>query len=267
MIMSALDAAALNLRRSRPWLGGRGAVGAGDSPSGRGPVQVTILLCPGASSTTSAVLRVAGHYARPDSAQFRIRSALRSGRWPAALPGVVVLHNGPVSAVQLRRCAMTYAGPGSFLSHVTAAAMRGLRVRPDDRLHVTIPHSRHPRGHDFVVVHQSVRPCRLERNGDLRWSEPARTVVDVAAALSSRDDVRARSDAVQRRLVSVAQLEAAAAAVPRRGRRWLSRRSRTSKSALARWVSRVRFSVRRLIHDIDGVITEIRTVLNRAVAS
>ena len=154
--------------------------------------------------------------------QFRIRSALRGGRWQAALPGVVVMHNGPVSADQLRRCALTYAGPASYLSHTTAAEIQGMRVCHDPRLHVTIPHSKHPRSHDFVVVHQSQRTCRLGRNGDIRWSEPARTVVDVAAGLATRDDVRAFvSDAVQRRFVSVAQLEAAAVDIPRRGSRWL----------------------------------------------
>ncbi len=154
--------------------------------------------------------------------QFRIRLALRSGRWQAALPGVVVLHNGPVSADQLRRCALIYAGPASFLSHTTAALLQGLRVRPTDVVHVTIPHSRHPRSHGYVTVHQSQRRCRLERSGDLRWSEPARTVLDVAATLPTRDDVRALvSDAVQRRLVSVDQLEAAVCEIPRRGSRWL----------------------------------------------
>lgn len=271
--------------------------------------------------------------------QFRIRSALLSGRWQSALPGVVVIHNGPVSADQLRRCALTYAGQASFLSHSAAAAVQGLRVRPDDRLHVTIPHGRHPRSHGFVVVHQSLRPCRLERNGDLRWSEPARTVVDLAARLSNRDDVRAMvSDAVQRRLVSVAQLETAAAGIPRRGSRWLlealedvgvgtrsmgkSRMRRAVRRAGlpepewnatmetaygtvlldalwsaagvaveidgARWhldataweadqrrqnaiqasgVLVLRFTVHRLVHDIDNVIAEIRAVLTSAVAS
>ena len=84
------------------------------------------------------------------------------------IAGVLVLHNGPVSVEQLRRCALTFAGPASFLSHTTAAFVQGLRVRPDDRLHVTIPHGRHPHSHGFVVVHQSPRACRLERNGDLR---------------------------------------------------------------------------------------------------
>lgn len=271
--------------------------------------------------------------------QFRIRSALRNGRWQAGLPGVVVLHNGPVSSDQLLRCALTYAGPASFLSHATAALIQGLRVRATDLVHVTIPHSRHPRSHGFVVVHQSLRPCRLERNGDLRWSEPARTVVDLAAVLPTRDDVRALvSDAVQRRLMSVAQLEAAAAVVPRRGSRWLfeaiedvaagtrsmgeSRFRRAVRRAGlpepawnvsietlhgtvildavwdeagvaveidgARWhldaaaweadqrrqnaiqasgIVVLRFSVRRLTHDVEGVIAEIRAVLARAIAS
>ncbi|MBA3798588.1 MAG: DUF559 domain-containing protein [Geodermatophilaceae bacterium] len=270
--------------------------------------------------------------------QFSIRSALRSGRWQAALPGVVVLHNGPVSTDQLRRCALTYAGPASYLSHRTAAVFQGLRISAGDRVHVTIPHSRHPRSHGFVVVHQSQRSCRLERNGDLRWSEPARTVVDLAGTLSDRDDVRALvSDAVQRRLVSVDQLVTAADGLPRRGSRWLleaiddvragtrsmgeSRLRRAVRQARlpepawnlrletpfgevvldaywkaagvavevdgARWhldavaweadqrrqnailasgVTLLRFSVRRLVHDIDAVIAEIRAVLARAEA-
>ena len=92
-----------------------------------------------------------------------------------------------------RRCALLYAGPASFLSHNTAAYVQGLRVRPTDLVHLTIPHTQHPRSHGFVVVHQSQRPCRLERNGDLRWSEPTRTVLDVAGTLLTRDDVRAWS--------------------------------------------------------------------------
>lgn len=271
--------------------------------------------------------------------QFRIRSALRSGRWQAALPGVIVLHNGPVSLEQLRRCALTFAGPAGFLSHATAADLQGMRVRPTDLVHVTIPHGRHPRRHGFVVVHQSQRASRLERNGDLRWSEPARTVVDTAAALPSRDDVRALvSDAVQRRLVSVQQLEVQAVGIPRRGSRWLleaiedvragtrsmgeSRLRRAVRAAGlpepmwnvpletahgtvvldglwvearlaveidgARWhldaaaweadqrrqnaiqaggLLVLRFSVHRLVDDIDGVIAEIRAALYRAVAS
>jgi len=271
--------------------------------------------------------------------QFRIRSALRGGRWQSALPGVIVLHNGPVSADQLRRCALTYAGPHSYLSHLSAAVMRGLRVRAADQMHVTIPHSQHPRSHGFVIVHQSLRDCRLERQGDLRWSEPARTVVDVAAMLPSRDDVRALvSDAVQRRLVSVKQLQAEAGSVPRRGSRWLleaiddvsagtrsmgeSRFRRAVRRAGlpepawnvtidtlygpvildalwreagvavevdgARWhldaaaweavqrrqnavqvsgVLVLRFSVHRLIHDSDNVVTEVRSALRRAQAS
>ncbi len=270
--------------------------------------------------------------------QFRIRSALRSGRWQAALPGVVVLHNGPVSTDQLRRCALAYAGSSGYLSHVTAAVIQGLRVPQDDRLHVTIPHGRHPRSHDFVVVHQSQRPCRLERNGDLRWSEPARTVVDVAGMLASRDDVRALvSDAVQRRLVCVAQLETAAEVIPRRGSRGLleaiedvgvgtrsmgeSRLRRALRPAGlaepewnvtlqtrygpvvldalwrearvavevdgARWhldaaaweadqrrqnaiqasgILVLRFSVHRIVHEVDNVVAEIRAVLTRALA-
>lgn len=271
--------------------------------------------------------------------QFRIRAALRSGRWQPALPGVVVLHNGPVPVEQLRRCALIFAGPDGFLSHATAAAMQGLRVRTTDLVHLTIPHGRHPRSDSFVVVHQSQRRCRLERNGDLRWSEPARTVVDLAAALASRDDVRALvSDAVQRGLVSVEQLVAEAVGIPRRGSAWLLeaiddvragtrsmgesrlrravRRARLPEPAWnfrtqtpfgvvvldaywkgaavavevdgARWhldaaaweadqrrqnaiqatgLILLRFSVRRLMHDIDGVIAEIRLALTREAAS
>lgn len=268
--------------------------------------------------------------------QARIRSALRSGRWQSTLPGVIVLHNGPLSLDQMHRSALIYAGPTSFLSHVTAARIQGLRVRASNIVHVTIAHGGHPRSYRNLVIHQSQRHCRLERNGDIRWSEPARTVVDVAAALRCRDDVRALvSDAVQRRLVSVAQLQAEALDVPRHGRRWLSEaledvtvgtasmgESRLRRGLLrarlpqpswnyklataigivlldaywararlaveidgARWhldaaaweadqrrqnaiqeagILVLRFSVRRLIDDINGVMSEIRSVLSHA---
>lgn len=161
----------------------------------------------------------------------------------------------------------------------------------------------------------------------------------IAASLTSRDDVRALvSDAVQRRLVSVQQLESVALGIPRRGSRWLleamddvragtrsmgeSRLRRAVRQARlpepawnltletpfgvvvldayweaaglgvevdgARWhldaaawetdqrrqdailasgVTLMRFSVRRLVHDIDGVIAEIRVALSREAAS
>jgi len=88
-------------------------------------------------------------------------------------------------------------------------------------VHVTVPHGRNLRPAGFVVVHQARRLDR-EWLAGLPTTPAARTVVDVAAATRSRDDVRALvSDAVQRRIVTVAELVTATACAARHGSRLL----------------------------------------------
>jgi len=113
--------------------------------------------------------------------------------------------------------ALGYGGEDAVLSHHSAGVLHGLRVT-EPRVHVTVPHGLHLRSVGFVVVHQSNRMPEGERVGRIRCTSAARTVVDIAVVTGGRDDVRAMvSDAVQRRIVTVAQLLDAAKSCPRRG--------------------------------------------------
>jgi very-short-patch-repair endonuclease len=128
---------------------------------------------------------------------------------------VIVGHSGPLSADQRRRVGLIFGGPHSMLSHRSAAAILGLRVREHD-VEITVPHG-HPRPNtDFVRVHQSTRLGSRVIRGGLPCSSPARTVVDVACDLRNGDDVRALvSDAVQRGFATVAALSAEIRRCPR----------------------------------------------------
>lgn len=146
----------------------------------------------------------------------RITRALGSGHWQSPLPGVVVDHGGPLSQRQRWRSALAYAGPDAVLSHCSAGVLHGLRIA-EPGVHVTVPHGRNLRPAGFAVVHQA---SRLDRDwlAGLPTTPAARTVVDIAVATRSRDDVRALvSDAVQRRIVTVTDVVTATAGAPRHG--------------------------------------------------
>jgi hypothetical protein len=69
----------------------------------------------------------------------RIRNALRSGRWQACGPRVVVLHSGPLSETQLWWAAVLGTGdPQCALAGLTAARVHGLRGFETDVVHVVV---------------------------------------------------------------------------------------------------------------------------------
>jgi very-short-patch-repair endonuclease len=150
-----------------------------------------------------------------------LRTNLQRGRWQRILPGVVVLHSGPLTDAQRRLAALVYGGRGAALSHRSAAVMLGLRV-VEDRVEVTVPHGRPRPATGFVLTHQAIRPLRLVMREGLLCTEASRTVVDVACCMERRDDVRALvSDAIQRGLVTAEALCREAECVPRHSPRWL----------------------------------------------
>lgn len=144
-----------------------------------------------------------------------LRTRLGNGTWQRVLPDVVVAHSGRLSIWECRRAAFLYAGPRSMLSHDSAAAVCGLN--PTEHLvHVTVRNGRRLLDREFVWVHQSSRPCIAVLRGGLPCTPIPRTVVDIACTMRHRDDVSALvSRAVQRRMVTVAQLVAEAATLPR----------------------------------------------------
>ena len=148
----------------------------------------------------------------------RIRRAVDSGWWAEPLPGVICEHSGPLTARQRRVAAVLLAAPHGLISHRTAAALHGLRTPDIDEVHVTVPHGSALRSQGFVVVHQTARSTlRTVRQGVPATSVP-RSLVDTALLMPRRSDVRAVfADAVQRRLVTVAEVTAELDCAPRRG--------------------------------------------------
>jgi very-short-patch-repair endonuclease len=173
---------------------------------------------------------------------YRLRTAVASGRWQEALPDVFVAHSGPLTRRERWSAALCYAGPGSVLSHRSALAAWGARVeeaRPAVRVagvrgryaapeegglvEITVPHGRHVRSRAFVVVHQSRRPVAEGYAVDrLPLAPPARAAVDVAGTSTRRGDVdHVIADVLQRRLATVPELEEQAALLGRRLTPWL----------------------------------------------
>ncbi|HVX43746.1 MAG TPA: DUF559 domain-containing protein [Mycobacteriales bacterium] len=148
-----------------------------------------------------------------------IERRVKTGRWQRVLPGVVVLHSGPLTRQQWRRSALAYGGPTAVLSHYTAALLHGLRVTRREQVEATIAHGLTRRSTDAVRFHQSRTLARRVVRHGLPCTTVARTVIDVGCSMKARDDVRALvSDSVQRGLTSVRALLEAADRAPRHGR-------------------------------------------------
>lgn len=141
-----------------------------------------------------------------------VRWAVRTGRAQAPDPGLVVLHNGPLTSAQLDLVAVLAAGPGAALGGTTAASRLGLRLGEGGPRHVVIPRSRRARptipgavvhwsrllGPDQVLTHRRPALTRLERS-----------VVDGARWAATDDGARAvLAAAVQQRLTTAGRLRA-----------------------------------------------------------
>jgi hypothetical protein len=173
---------------------------------------------------------------------YRLRTAVRAGRWQEPLPGVFVGHTGPLTRSERWSASLYYAGEASTLSHRSAllawgarvqestGSLRAAGVRGDFRtppegglVEVTVPQGHHLRSRGFVVVHQSRRRV-LEDVVVGRWrvSPPARAAVDAALTATRRADVdHVVADVLQRGLCAVRDLQEEAARLGRRLTPWL----------------------------------------------
>jgi hypothetical protein len=173
---------------------------------------------------------------------FRLQNSVASGRWQEPLPGVFVSHTGPLTRRERWHAALFYAGERAVLSHRTALLAWGARMeeaRPSLRVagvkgdfdrgleggivEVTVPHGRHLRSVNFVVVHQSRRPVDEGWRVDLLpVAPPARAAIDVAICAPRRADVdHVIADVLQKNLCSIPALEQEAALLGRRLTPWL----------------------------------------------
>ncbi|MFC0532665.1 endonuclease domain-containing protein [Phytohabitans kaempferiae] len=167
----------------------------------------------------------------------RVRGLLASGRWRRVCRGVLVSHNGPLTAGQALWVAVLATHPsgapghGALLAGLTAACEGGLRWSRPGPLYVLVPaghpypdlRRRLPLDMPAVVVHRtSVLPGDHVRAGRPPRTAMPRSIVD--AAQWARTDDAARTvvaAACQQRRVAPEELRAVLSVMPRARRRAL----------------------------------------------
>lgn len=156
-----------------------------------------------------------------------LRNLVDSERWRQVHFGVLVAHNGPVTAPQQRWVASLAAGDGepALLGGRTALEVLGLKGFECDRIHVLLPARRReddpPRG---VVVHRTRRlpPQDVRRTSRPPCTMPARSVVDAASwARSDREARTVVAMAFQQRLTSLDEIRDVLMRMPKAKRRRL----------------------------------------------
>ena len=126
----------------------------------------------------------------------------RFGRKLVGLPGVDAARVGAL------RC-------GGQVSHLSAALAHGWKVfRPPPQPTITVPRSAHVRRPDGLKVHFSPRTTLAPGTP----TSPVDTVIDCARSLPVADALAVADSALRARMVTRAELTAAASASPRTGR-------------------------------------------------
>jgi hypothetical protein len=121
-----------------------------------------------------------------------IRHRIGSVRWQSVLPGVYASFTGPLMPIHRIHAVLLWAGPGSMLTGATATKLYGLKYSPvDERVHLLVPMTRHPRSKGYVRIHRSVRVPAPVWYGGVPTAPVARAVVDACRSLRGLREVRA----------------------------------------------------------------------------
>jgi hypothetical protein len=144
---------------------------------------------------------------------FHVEAQIRARRWREVVPGVVVLHCGPLPAPTRRWVAVLAAGAGAALGSWTVLELAGLDGWQRPSIHVVVRRGRHVPVMPGVVVHESRRhgPTDLRRRNGLpvhsieraavdagAWSGSARTAAGLMAAVVQQG--LSRPDSLRRAL-------------------------------------------------------------------
>ena len=141
------------------------------------------------------------------------------GPWQLLLPGILLLHNGPVTRADRRRAALIHGGPGAVLSGLDALELYGMSrmPRPSGPVHLLVAADVRRAGSGRVLAE---RTDRLPVAAPGRWplAPEARAVLDFARRSRDRAEVRgAIAEVVQRGRCTPADLNTELAAGSRRG--------------------------------------------------
>jgi very-short-patch-repair endonuclease len=159
----------------------------------------------------------------------RIRTLLDSGRWRRVCRGVLISHNGPLTAGQALWVAVLAAGDGALLAGLTAAREGGLRWKRPGPIHLLVRdlgktadlRRRLPLDMPAVVLHRTeILPDSHTQVGRPMRTTMARAMADAAQWASSDDEARTLlAAACQQRLVTPAEIQAVLSVMPRARRR------------------------------------------------
>lgn len=138
-----------------------------------------------------------------------VRNRVQRARLHRIHYGVYGLVPEPLLTPNGRRMAAVLAcGPGAALSHHSAAKLRGLMDSSRTRIDVTIP-TRGTRSRKGIKIHRSrtLRPHDVERVNGIPCTTLARTLFDMAEALSPRRLERLLDEAAYHEVLDTAGLE------------------------------------------------------------
>ena len=144
---------------------------------------------------------------------------LRSGAWLRAAPGVYSLPGVPPGWYQRLWIAHLHATARSAVSHEAAAAIHEFTGFPRGRVVVTVPHSGY-RGVHGAVVHQitDLTPEWCLGHRGLPVTDPARTILDLAALYGFARVEVAAEDAIVARKVTLDRIGTCVLTFARRGK-------------------------------------------------
>jgi hypothetical protein len=130
-----------------------------------------------------------------------IARRLGSGRWAVAMPAVYAIASTHDSWGRRALAVQLWAGVDAALSHLTAAALLGLRIRRSVRIDITTPRRIEARG---VLVHRSaLDPGDMQQLGPFTVTGTFRTLVDLAGVVDEGPLEECLEDALFRRLTDV----------------------------------------------------------------
>lgn len=141
------------------------------------------------------------------------------GPWQLLLPGILLLHNGPVTRADRRQAALLHGGPGAVLTGLDALELHGMSrmPRPSGPVHLLVAADVRRAGTGWVFAE---RTDRLPVPAPGRWAlaHEARAVLDFARRCRNRTEVRAAvAEVVQRARCTPADLNTELAAGSGRG--------------------------------------------------
>ncbi len=149
-----------------------------------------------------------------------VGALIKRGSWQRIYPGVYATFSGGLSREAVLWAAVLYAGPGTALSHHTAAELWGLSSETSSLIHLAAPADRRIVRQPGLVIHVSVRVAVHPAQNPPR-TRVEETVIDLCKSARDLDTaVGWITRAIGRRLTTPDKLRVALAS--RRRVRWRS---------------------------------------------